>query len=139
MSEDVFEVAEFDEWDTTEDVVDKLKEAFIETLEGDDTVLVGGDEEWQNKITADDAAELMKLKKNAPDSVHFASVSKEASNSWSSPKSKTDTGRGVDKGYDSTTVYQITCPKCHGSGEVETTNGWNSYCKCGHCGTYIML
>lgn len=138
MSEDVFEVAEFDDRDTTEDVAEKLEEAFIKTLEDDDTVLAG-DEEWQTEVTADDVAELLRVKKDAPDSVHFSSVSKQDSNSWRSPKSKKDTGRGVDNGYDSTTVYQITCPKCHGSGDVEVTHGWNSYLKCGYCDTYIML
>lgn len=138
MSEDVFEVAEFDEWDSVDDVVEKLEEAFIETLEGDDTVLTG-EEEWQTEVTADDAARRMKLKRNAPDSVSIIGVSKCDSDSWSSPENKKDTGRGVKDEYDSTTVYQITCPKCYGVGEIETTNGWNSYCKCGHCETYIKI
>lgn len=138
MSKDVLDVAEFDEFDTTEDVVEKLEEAFIETLEDDDTVLVG-EEEWATEITADDAARRMKLKKNAPDSVSIISISKHDSDSWCSPKNKKKTGRGVDNGYDSTTVYQITCPKCFGVGEVEVTHGWNHHVKCGYCETYMKL
>lgn len=138
MSEDVLTVAEFEEFDTTKDVVDKLQEAFIETLEGNDTILTG-EEDWATEITADDAAQLMKLRKNAPESVSLISVSKQSSDSWSSPENKKDTGRGVSNGYDSTTVYQITCPKCHGVGESELSHGWNHYLKCGYCDTYMKM
>jgi hypothetical protein len=138
MSKDVFEVAEFEEWDSTEDVIDRLEEAFIETLEDDDTVL-SGENEWSTEITADDAAQLMKLRREAPDTVPLISSSKDDSDSWFQPKNKKKTGLGVDDGYDSTTVYQITCPKCLGVGDIELANGWNSYCKCGHCGTYIKI
>jgi len=133
--DDPIEEVEIKEYDSLNNVTEKVMEAFLSSLEQKEEVLVE-ETDWKDEVTRETVANLIRIRQDT-DTVTFTSTHEKDEHNYAYPKDSRDTGRGRKDGHDSTNIFAIACPKCYGVGDVEVSHGWNCYYQCDNCGQHI--